>query len=76
MSPVPYEELPEHPAETVVGKVGGILLQGAVFVCLPPVIVDVGEHDLPIPLNVRAMRIPLHVGEVVVLAVDGHLLPR
>src|SRR5215204_6972723 len=37
-------------------------------VCLPPVVVDVGEHDLPIPLDVRAVRIPLHVGEVVVLA--------
>jgi hypothetical protein len=58
MSPVPSEELPEHPVETVVGKVGGILLQGAVVVCLPPVVVHVGEHDLPIPLDVRAVRIP------------------
>src|SRR5215207_6748641 len=51
-------------------------MQGVVVVGLAPLIVDVGEHDLPVSLDVGAVRITLHAGEVVVLAMDGHPFPR
>src|SRR5829696_4720743 len=69
-----YSASQEDPIQAVEGEVGGVLLQRIVVVRLAAVVVDVADHDPPVSLDVRAVRISLDIAEVVVLAVDGNPL--